>query len=128
MLILLAFNIFPQNSFIVKDKQGNKILETDDINLIQRMKNIKVDTVKSNIHRLSINDSSSLDKIKDSILITLGKPKKSEYNYRLEWESEDNGIIILIKPRTFKPSFFVDNKGEKWVKEHFGNLIESIIK
>ena len=128
ILLLLAFSTFSQNLYIVKDKQGNTIIETDDINLVQRMLNIKVDTINSYIHLLSIKDSSSMDEIKDSILVALGKPKRAEYNYRLEWETEDNGKIILVKPRTFKPSFFVDKKGEKWVKEHLGVFIESIKK
>jgi hypothetical protein len=125
ILSLLALSAFSQNLYIVKDTQGNVIIETDDLNLVQRMKNVKVDTLKDYIHLVSIKDSSSMDEIKDSILVTLGKPRRAEYNYRLEWETADKGKIILIKPRTFKPTFFVDNKGDKWVKEHLGKFVES---
>jgi hypothetical protein len=127
-LFLFVFTGFSQNLYVVKDKQGNVIIETDDINLVQRMKNVKIDTLKNYIHLLTIKDSSSMDEIKDSLLVTLGKPKRSEYNYRLEWQTADSGQIVLIKPRSFKPALIVDSKGEKWVNEHLSNFMEIIKK
>jgi len=124
-LILCLFCVSFAQVYRVKDSRGKLILETKDLEFVCQMQNVRIDTLKDTTKIYSLKDTSVTDALKDQLLETLKAPKKSSWNYQLEWATPNGGTIILVKGQKMRPIMFCDFNGRTWMDKNFPGFLES---
>ena len=126
LLLFFTLTIFANKLYIIKDKSGNQVLETQDTTLIKQCTNVIVDTVDLAPKIIIINDTGSVENVNAIIEHKISKPEKAIYYYTKEWKTPNNGHLTLNKNAKSKSAVIVDGLALIWLKSNIPALFDSI--
>jgi len=126
IIITLALTALANNLYVIKDKSGNTLLETQDSVLVKQFTNVVIETIDQSPKVILINDTGSVENINAIIEHKISKPEKAIFYYSKEWKTPNNGHLTLNKNAKSKSAVIADGLAIIWLKSNIPALFDSI--